>query len=284
MSDPRIPEDAIRAAIPGIDELEFIDRGGQGDAWRLRRNGGGDEVVKVIVVGDLARVDREIATMQALEDSRVMRFTEAGTLTHMGGQHPFIIGEYVPGGSIGSRLADGDWPDEKEALAAVIGALDGLAVIHAQEIVHRDIKPGNIGLRDSEWTDPVILDLGLVRDMLGDSITVYPDLLGTIDFMAPEQLRKEKAVRRSDVFAAGVTLFVLLTGRLPFYEVGEQTVAIEVLEERMRDEDWPKWDEVSDSIEPDVQEVLERMLRPDAFERPRAAAAADALRSILGDR
>jgi serine/threonine protein kinase len=190
MREPRIPEEAIRAAISGIDELSFIDRGGQGDAWRLRRNCGGDEVLKVIVGADPARVEREIATMRAVHSPRVMRFTEAGGLTHLGAQYPWIIGEYVPGGSIASRLVADDWPDEKQALAATIGALDGLAAIHRQEIVHRDIKPGNIALRDSNWTDPVILDLGLVRDMLGDSITVYPDLLGTVPFMAPSSCER----------------------------------------------------------------------------------------------
>jgi hypothetical protein len=80
-----------------------------------------------------------------------------------------------------------------------------------------------------------------------------------------------------------VTLCYLLTRQHPFFAPGERDVAIEVLEERVRDEDWPTWDEAS-GIADDVREVLERMLRSDAFERPRAAPAADALRSILGDR
>jgi eukaryotic-like serine/threonine-protein kinase len=63
---------------------------------------------------------------------------------HFGAEYPFIIGEYVPGGSIGSRIDAGDWPDEKEALAATIGALDGLAAIHAREIVHRDINQATL--------------------------------------------------------------------------------------------------------------------------------------------
>jgi serine/threonine protein kinase len=284
MSVPRIPKEAIQSAISGIDELEFIDRGGQGDAWRVRRHGGGDEVLKVIVGADPARVEREIAAMRAVHSPRVMRFTEAGKLVHFGGEHLYIIGEYIPGGSIADRLRADEWPDEKEALAATIGALDGLAAIHAEEIVHRDIKPANIALRNSDWTNPVILDLGLVRDMLGDSITVYPNLLGTIPFMSPEQLRKERAVRRSDVFAAGVTLFYLLTRQHPFFEPGEGDVAIEVLEERMRDDDWPKWGEFANDIGRDIKQVLERMLHPEAYARPRPDAAADALRSILNDR
>ncbi len=84
MADPRIPEAAIRAAIGEIDELEFIDRGSQGDAWRLRRDGGGNEVLKVVIGAEPARVAREIETMQALNHPRVMHFTESGSLTHDG--------------------------------------------------------------------------------------------------------------------------------------------------------------------------------------------------------
>jgi serine/threonine-protein kinase len=212
-----------------------------------------------------------------------MRFSEEGSLEHSGIAYPYIIGEFVPGGSIAYRLENDDWPTEEQALASVIGTLGGLAAIHAQELVHRDIKPGNIALRNGDWSDPVILDLGLVRDLLGDSITVYPNLLGTVPFMAPEQLRKERAVKRSDVFAAGVTLFALLTRRHPFIDPGERDLAIEVLEERVRDEDRPRWSEVT-GVEDDVQEVLDRLLRADAFERPRPDAAAAALNSILDSR
>lgn len=280
MSDPRIPEAAIRAAIDNIDEIAFIDRGTQGDAWRIRRNGGGDEVLKVIVSGETARVAREVKTMQAVNDPHVMRFTEAGGLEHAGANHAWIIGEYVPGDSIAKKLEAGDWPTKKQALACCVGILRGLAAIHDQQIVHRDIKPGNIALRNDDWASPVILDLGLVRDLLGDSITVYPSLLGTVPFMAPEQLRRERAARRSDVFAVGVTLFVLLTQRHPFLDDGEQAVPIEVLEERVSDEDRPGWDDAPE-ISVDVREVLEPLLRPDAYERPRAAPAAEALQSVL---
>lgn len=64
MADPRVPESALRDTIDGIDELEFIERGGQGDTWRLRRGGGGDEVLKVIVGADLARVRGAKTTTQ----------------------------------------------------------------------------------------------------------------------------------------------------------------------------------------------------------------------------
>lgn len=237
--------------------------------------------MKVIVQGDSARVAKEIGTMKAVKSPFVMGFTEAGALEYAGTGYPYIIGEYVPGRSIGSRVVDGDWPSEDEALASGVGMLRGLAAIHEVEKVHRDIKPGNLAIRDDDWSKPVILDLGLVRDMLGDSLTAYPDLMGTVPYMSPEQLRKEKAVKRSDVFGAGVTIFLLLTkGRHPFIAEGE-TVAIEVLEERIRDEDWPKWDE-ADGVSDEVREVLELLLRPDAYRRPRADAAADALESVVG--
>jgi serine/threonine protein kinase len=280
MSDPRIPEAAVRSAVDGLEEIEFLDRGAQGDAWRIRRNGDGNEVLKVIVQGDSARVAKEIGAMKAVKSPFVMGFTEAGSLEHAGTGYPYIVGEYVPGKSVGSRVVDGEWPSKEEALAVGVGMLRGLAAIHEVEKVHRDIKPGNLAIRDDDWSKPVILDLGLVRDMLGDTLTAYPDLMGTVLYMSPEQLRKEKAVKRSDVFGAGVTLYLLLTeGKHPFLVVGE-TVAIEVLEERIRDEDWPKWEE-ADGMSDEVREVLELLLRPDAYRRPRADAAAEALESVM---
>ena len=166
MADPRIAESSIREAVNGIDELEFIDRGGQGDAWRLRRNGGPDEVLKAIIGAESARVAQEIGTMEAVDSPHVMGFTEAGKLAHGGTNYPFIIGEYVPGRAIGVRLEADEWPDEKQALAAMIGALRGIAAIHANEIVHRDVKPGNIALRDDDWSKPVIPDLGLGQGLV----------------------------------------------------------------------------------------------------------------------
>ena len=280
MSEPRIPQGAIHAAIDNVDELEFIDRGTFGDGWRIRRNGGSDEFLKVIVQGDARRVDREIAAMRAVNSSHVMRFADSGELTYNGSAYPWIIGEYVAGRSIAKHLESDEWPSELEALAAMIKTLRGLHAIHEQDQVHRDIKPQNIALRNENWSDPVILDLGLARDMIGTSITVYPSLMGTILYMAPEQLRRERAVRRSDVFAIGVMLYALLTRRHPFIDAAEPPVAIEVLEERIRDDDRPSWDGIQD----DVRGVLKRMLRPDPFERPRAGMAADALQSILDSR
>src|SRR5690348_78014 len=103
--------------------------------------------------------------MEAVSDEHVMRFTEAGALDHGGTTYPYIVGEFIDGGSIASRLERGEWPDEREALASAVGVLRGLAAMHAHEIVHRDVKPGNIALRGGDWADPVILDLGLVRDL-----------------------------------------------------------------------------------------------------------------------
>lgn len=282
MGEPRIPEPSIRAAVEGLSALEFVDAGGQGDVWRIRRTAG-DEVLKVVIGAEPARVAQEISTMKVVQSPHVMGFTEAGQLDHSGATYPCIIGEFVPGRSIAKRIENGEWPDEREALAATVGALRGIAAIHDRDLVHRDIKPGNIALRNDQWDEAVILDLGFVKDMLGTTITVYPSLIGTIPFMAPEQLRREPAVRRSDVFAAGVTLFILLTRRHPFLDPGEQNIAIEVFEERTSDGNRPRWSEVT-GIEPDVRDVLERMLHPKAFERPRAGPAAEVLQGILSSR
>ena len=219
--------------------------------------------------------------MKAVDSPNVMRFTEAGQLEHNGTIYPFIIGEYVSERSMAAWLEADEWPDEKQALLATAGCLRGLAAVHAVDVVHRDVKPGNIALRGDDWATPVLLDLGLVRNLLGETITIYPAALGTVPFMAPEQLRGEPAVRRSDVFAAGVMLFYMLTKRHPFLEENEQ-VAIEVFEERIRDDDRPNWEAAG--LDGDVREILSLMLRSNAYERPRAAPAAEIVESIVADR
>lgn len=90
LDHPRIPEAAVRSAVDGLEEIEFLDQGAQCDAWRIRCNGGGDEVLKFIVQGDSARVAKEIGAMKAVESPFVMGFTEADSLEHAGTGYPYM--------------------------------------------------------------------------------------------------------------------------------------------------------------------------------------------------
>jgi eukaryotic-like serine/threonine-protein kinase len=256
--------------------------------WRVRQ-GGRDDVIKVLFSANAPRVEREVDAMRAVNSPHVMKFLESLTLRTGENTLAAIRGEYIAGGTIATRLKAGDWPDERQALNCARSVLLGLQALHGADRVHRDIKPANVGLRGGSWEEAVVLDLGLVRDLAATSITRYPELLGTIPFMAPEQLRMERAVKRTDVFAVGVLLFLLLTRELPYVsDSQDRGVDAErlrrLMRERSESEDWPRWTRFQDRLSEDAAALLSRLLAADAYNRPRVSQAIDEIDALLAER
>lgn len=281
----RVPTDAVRAAIGDVEEIESLGGGGQGDVWRVRE-GDRDDIVKVLADASPERVEREIGGLRSVDSPYVMKFSTTLAVEHDGMAYPAFRGEYIEGGTIATRLGNGEWPSEREALDCVAGVLRGVLALHDRELVHRDIKPQNVGLRGGRWAEPVVLDLGLVRDLTATSITAYPARMGTIPFMAPEQLRMERAVKRTDVFAVGVLAFLLLTQRLPYVDPADTSAGNEQLRrrmlERVESDEWPKWGEVS--IAQDIASLLERMMARDAWDRPKPREALQLVDDLVAAR
>ncbi|HSF18228.1 MAG TPA: protein kinase [Vicinamibacteria bacterium] len=125
----------------------------------------------------------------------------------------YIELEYVDGASLRDLVAGGGRLDPSRATARMAESVSGLAEAHRQGIVHRDLKPGNV-LAPAEG-GAKLADFGLAKRLLGPALDRV-DLSGTPHFMAPELFDGEPAGPRSDVYAAGVSYFYLLTGELPF--------------------------------------------------------------------
>src|SRR5262245_2371540 len=124
----------------------------------------------------------------------------------------FIVMAYYEGQTLKKRLESGPLPID-EALDVATQLADGLAKAHAQGVVHRDIKPGNLILTEDGVR---ILDFGLATFAEAQKLTVENSTLGTVAYMSPEQVRGQEADARSDVWAAGVVLYEMLTGHPPF--------------------------------------------------------------------
>ena len=140
---------------------------------------------------------------------------------------PFIVMEYVEGRTL-AAYAEGTELPLAEVLRLAGLCLEALEYAHAQGVVHRDLKPANIMITADGR--PKIMDFG-VAHVVGSQMTQADEILGSPQFMAPEQLGKGKVDQRTDLFAFGVVLYWMLTGRLPFTGDSFAAIAQAVLSE-----------------------------------------------------
>ncbi|MGV0717304.1 protein kinase [Mycolicibacterium sp. XJ662] len=166
----------------------------------------------------LTRFQREARAVARLKDPGLVAVYDQG----MDGQQPFLVMELVEGGTLRELLRERG-PMPPHAAAAVLApVLGGLAVAHQAGLVHRDIKPENVLISDDG--DVKIADFGLVRAVAEAKITSTSVILGTAAYLSPEQVSTGNAGPRSDVYAAGILLYELLTGTTPF--TGDSALAV----------------------------------------------------------
>ena len=136
----------------------------------------------------------------------------------------YIVMELVNGQTLRELIHSGDPISLDHSLEIISGVLAALAYSHANGIIHRDIKPGNIMLTDDG--DVKVMDFGIARalDDIGATMTNTWNVIGTAQYLSPEQATGETADRRSDIYSVGCLLYELLTGRPPF--IGDTPVSI----------------------------------------------------------
>ncbi len=212
-------EDEISAQLGPFDAVSPIGQpSGSGECWRLEK-GAVVEALKVIVKNpEPERFDREVKALERVSSPLVVDVHRYGDnlVASDGTSYCYLVSEFIDGGDVRSHIDPGSLPDDDHLRACIHGVTTGLAVLHANQIVHRDIKPENIILRDGDWARPVIIDLGLSRLLDLTSMTVYPWAAGTWPYMAPEQLRGERAIDQTDMWALGVVAAELASGAHPF--------------------------------------------------------------------
>ena len=202
--------------------LEQIGAGGMGVVYRAHDERLDRDVALKVLSPELAddkeflaRFRREARTLSKLNHPNIATVhdfdTEHGT--------SFLVMEFVQGTSLIDKVRSGPLP-EKELLLLGVQLLHGLRAAHAEGIIHRDLKPGN--LRETLDGRVKILDFGLARTLQSDlDVTqslATTGVVGTLPYMAPEQLRGEHADARTDIYSIGIVLYELATGSRPFPE------------------------------------------------------------------
>jgi serine/threonine protein kinase len=205
--------------VAGYDILEVLGRGGMGVVYKARQHGLNRIVaLKMILAGasaspqDLSRFRAEAEAVAQLAHSNIVQIYEIGEQ----GGCPFLALEYVGGGSLAQHL-DGTPVAPKQAAETVVALARAVQHAHERGIVHRDLKPANV-LLHADGT-PKIADFGLAKRADSNQVhTLTGTILGSPSYMAPEQAAgaSDKIGPATDVYALGVILYEMLTGRPPF--------------------------------------------------------------------
>jgi len=214
----------------------------------------------------LQRFRREAALVQRLAHPGIVRMISQGE----NATHAWLVLELVRGRVLSEAMRG---CTQVAALDCVRRVLESLAYLHAHGIVHRDLKPTNIMLDAARG--PVLCDFGLAH-VEDSALTQRGDLLGTPAYMAPECFHGEAVDARSDLFAMGVMLYELLTGRLPFTgaNCGEIMLAI-VQDDPLPPSHW------NCALSAELDAILRTALaKPRELRFPSAAAFAGALRAL----
>jgi serine/threonine-protein kinase len=171
-----------------------------------------------------ARFRREAQSAASLNAPSVVAVYDTGEDELDGVRVPYIVMEYVEGQTLRELLREGQRLMPNRALEITAGVLGALEYSHRQGIIHRDIKPANVMLATNG--DVKVMDFGIARAVAdsGATMTQTANVLGTAQYLSPEQARGETVDARSDVYSTGCLLYELLTGRPPFQ--GESPVAV----------------------------------------------------------
>jgi len=224
MTQPRL--------LGGRYELDgIVGRGGMAEVYRAR-DIRLDRIVAIKTLrADLARDQifqarfrREAQSAASLNHPNIVAVYDTGEDTVTGVPVPYIVMEYVDGRTVRDLLQDGHRLLPERSLEIIDGVLRALDYSHQAGIVHRDIKPGNVMVTRNG--DVKVMDFGIARAMSDAQATMTQtaQVIGTAQYLSPEQARGERVDSRSDLYSTGCLLYELLTGRPPF--TGDSPVAI----------------------------------------------------------
>jgi len=256
----------VRLVLGRYELLERIGRGGMADVFRAHdRSLERDVALKMMrpeFAGDAEFVERfhREAEAGAIDHPNIVRVLDSGASPD--GQ--FIAMELVNGGTLRDLMRASGRVDQYAAAEIAAGIADGLEAAHIRGVLHRDLKPENV-LLDTE-SRPKIADFGIARLAAATAITKAGELLGTPQYLAPEQMSGDVIDERADVYALGVILHEMLTGQQP---TGGTTPS-EIVARRLRSDPRPPARLVA--IAPVMNALVLRALARDPARRFRRAA------------
>ncbi|WP_051731938.1 protein kinase domain-containing protein [Kitasatospora phosalacinea] len=235
-SGPRTPGRGSAVPFPTVGEGRYrltrrLGRGGMAEVFAAQDIRLGRTVAVKLLRSELAEDDtarlrftREAHAVAALNHHSIVAVYDTGEEQHGGESTPYIVMELVEGRTVRELLVDEEAPPVDQALIITAGVLEALAYSHRHGIVHRDIKPANVIITTTGAVK--VMDFGIARALAGGATTMTQTgmVMGTPQYLSPEQALGKAVDHRSDLYAAGCMLYELLTLRPPF--VGETPLSV----------------------------------------------------------
>ncbi len=225
----------------------------------------------------LERFRREARSVAQLNHPHVVTVIDAGEEPSPEGEagSPYIVLEYVDGETLKAVIRREGPLDIPQAIAYAIEIARALGVAHEHQIVHRDVKPHNIMI--SEEGGAKITDFGIARTLTEEGLTMAGRVLGTTDYVSPEQALGHPVTGQSDLYSLGVVLYEMLTGAVPFH--GDSPVAVAMKHVR---EEIPDVQQRRPELSAATAAVVDRAVAKDLGRRyPDAASMATDLEDVL---
>ena len=266
---------------------ELLGYGGMAEVHRGRDLRLGRDVAIKMLRTDLARdatfqerFRREAQNSAALNHPAIVAVYDTGEeLSSTGEKLPFIVMEFVAGRTLKEVLAQEQRLQPRRALEITADICAALEFSHRHGIIHRDIKPGNVMITPNGQVK--VMDFGIARALASGATTMTQTsaVIGTAQYLSPEQARGEPVDARSDVYAAGCVLFELMVGHPPF--VGDSPVSVAYQHVR---EDPRAPSEINRDVPRDVDAIVLKALAKNPVNRYQSAQEmrADALRAVSG--
>jgi serine/threonine-protein kinase len=241
-----------------------LGRGGMGRVYLAREDGTGRQAALKVLAAELAqdpgflhRFQREIEALSQLSHPNIVRFLEAG---HHDGSY-FYAMEFVEGQSFEELLQERGRLPWREVLDAALQICPALKHAHDRGVIHRDLKPPNL-MRTPSGTVK-LMDFGIAKVFASTHLTATGGIVGTAEYLSPEQAAGKPVSKRSDLYSLGVVLYTLITGRTPF----EGTTFLDLLHKhRFAQFDRPQT--IVPEIPHQLDEVICNLLEKDPANRP----------------
>jgi serine/threonine-protein kinase len=208
--------------------------------------------------GVVERFLREARSMAMLNDPRIIQIYSIGQEEGL----PFFVMEFVEGSSVAALILRDLHLYPEDALKIVHQTAQGLAAAHERGVIHRDIKPANLIVSQRGQVKIADFGIALANADAHQKLTSAGEMVGTPGYLSPELLLGRPVDQRSDIYALGVVLFEMLTGRTPFSDASVYKLMMDVVQTEV-----PDVREINSEIDPGVAAILARMLLKDPAKR-----------------